>query len=79
MHKMKLLIGLSMVAVALMGCAGTRTASALPTTGSVYRLSTRPDFETARTASPEWVRDALHTVNGLESEVKELKEERTDK
>ncbi len=30
------------------------------------RLIARPDFEAARTAAPEWCRDALKTINELE-------------
>ncbi len=33
------------------------------------RLIARPDFEQAKTAAPEWCRDALKTINNLEYEI----------
>ena len=33
------------------------------------RLMARPDFEAATIAAPEWVRDALKTINELEQRV----------
>ena len=33
------------------------------------RLMARPDFEAATLASPEWVRDALQTINRLEEQL----------
>ena len=33
------------------------------------RMMARPDAEQARQAAPEWVRDALKTINALESEI----------
>lgn len=52
------------------------TLSALSLTGCVSlqlnnadRLIARPDFPSARAAAPEWCRDALKTINRLESEL----------
>lgn len=33
------------------------------------RLISRPDFNSAALAAPEWVRDALKTINALEEEL----------
>lgn len=33
------------------------------------RLMARPDADQARQAAPEWVRDAMKTINALESEI----------
>ncbi len=33
------------------------------------RLIARPDFEDAATSAPEWVEDALTTINNLELEL----------
>lgn len=33
------------------------------------RLMRRPDFDQATVAAPEWVRDALKTINRLEFEI----------
>lgn len=33
------------------------------------RLIARPDFNAARSAAPEWCRDALKTINQLELEL----------
>lgn len=33
------------------------------------RLIARPDFQVARAAAPEWCRDALKTINQLESQL----------
>lgn len=55
------------------GCAATtRTA---PVTGSnnLQRLMSLPDAERARVEAPIFTRDALNTVNDLETEIKELK------
>lgn len=36
---------------------------------NAQRLIARPDFEQAKTAAPEWCRDALKTINNLEYEI----------
>ena len=36
---------------------------------NAQRLIARPDFEDAKTAAPEWCRDALKTINNLEYEI----------
>ena len=33
------------------------------------RLMDRPDFEAAAIAAPEWVKDALKTINELEERI----------
>lgn len=54
----------------LPGCASTPPGrDTTPTTGNVGRLMSRPDYGQAVTAAPEWVRDALKTVNDREAEV----------
>jgi hypothetical protein len=42
------------------GCAAVRLANSA-------RLIARPDFPAAKTAAPEWCRDALKTINALEA------------
>lgn len=44
------------------GCAHVRLDNS-------ERLVARPDFEAAKTAAPEWCRDALKTINALELEL----------
>lgn len=46
----------------LSACASVRLDNA-------QRLINRTDFEAARTAAPEWCRDALKTINALEYEI----------
>ena len=41
-------------------------------TGNVGRLMRRSDYAGAKKNAPEWSRDALHTVNGLESDNEKL-------
>ena len=41
------------------GCIGNKLENA-------QRMMDRPDFEQATIAAPEWVRDALLTINRLE-------------
>ena len=36
------------------------------------RLMQRTDFNAAKTAAPEWCRDALKTINALELEIERL-------
>lgn len=52
-------IALALLALALGGCASVRLENSA-------RLTARPDFAAARTAAPEWCRDALKTINALE-------------
>ncbi len=44
------------------GCLATKLDNA-------QRLMARDDFEAAVQASPEWVRDALKTINALEEQL----------
>ena len=46
----------------LSGCIHTKYENAL-------RLMDRPNFAAAAESAPEWVRDALKTVNSLEHEL----------
>jgi len=48
--------------LALSGCIWPRHNNAA-------RLMARPDWPQARTAAPQWCRDALKTVNSLEYEL----------
>ena len=45
------------------------TGCATPRLENSARLIARPDFPAARAAAPEWCRDALKTINALESHV----------
>ncbi|MDR1191226.1 MAG: hypothetical protein LBK60_06135, partial [Verrucomicrobiales bacterium] len=69
------LVALAVYALTLLltSCTTTRTASVTPTSGNLARLTTLPDAEQARAAAPIFTRDALNTVNDLETEIKELK------
>lgn len=49
-------------ALLLAGCAQIQLENS-------SRLMKRPDFEPAKTAAPEWCRDALKTINALEMEI----------
>lgn len=40
-----------------------------PRLNNSQRLINRPDFPAATQAAPEWVRDALKTINSLEYEL----------
>ena len=57
MQRMKLLIAVSIVCFT--GCLSVKLENA-------QRMMDRPDFEQATIAAPEWVRDALLTINKLE-------------
>ena len=50
------------VSALLAGCANVRLDNSA-------RLVERQDFEAAKTAAPEWCRDALKTINALELEL----------
>jgi hypothetical protein len=63
---------LTLLLFPLAGCV-TRTASVTPTSNNLARLTTLPDAEQARDVAPIFTRDALNTVNDLETEIKELK------
>ena len=52
-----------MIAVLLGGCATHIRYN------ESARLIQRADFDAAKTAAPEWCRDALKTINALELEV----------
>jgi len=52
----------AIVAALLCGCASQRYDESA-------RLMSRPDFESAKSASPEWCRDALKTINYLEEKL----------
>lgn len=58
--------------LSLEGCAIQRTNSGISTIGSTS-LTTRPDFDAARTAAPGWVKAALDENTNLRAEIKELK------
>lgn len=45
------------------------TSCVHPRMENSQRLMQREDFPTAAQAAPEWVRDALKTINGLEYEL----------
>lgn len=56
--------------LALAGCVHTQTAPAPKAPqDNTARLIARPDFKAAAKAAPEWVRDALHTITSLETQV----------
>ena len=55
---------LCLLLAALAGCQLPR-----PALNNSARLMSRPDFPAARTAAPEWCRDALKTINQLEFEI----------
>lgn len=44
-----------------------------PATNQVQRLLSHPQFPQARAAAPEWARDALTTINDLQTENQKLK------
>lgn len=54
----------------LAGCASLSPAVKLDNSA---RLMARPDFQAAKTAAPEWSRDALLTINALELEIERRK------
>ncbi len=56
------LIALLSLSLCLCGCVSK-------TYDNAARLMQRPDFDAARTAAPEWARDALKTINALEYEL----------
>lgn len=60
--KARALIALCLLASALSGCATLQLNNS-------DRLIARPDFPAARTAAPEWCRDALKTINRLEAQL----------
>ncbi|MDR1305509.1 MAG: hypothetical protein LBK76_09845 [Verrucomicrobiales bacterium] len=68
-----LAVAVSALTLLLTGCTTTRTASVTPTSNNLARLTTLPDAEQARDVAPIFTRDALNTVNDLETEIKELK------
>lgn len=57
------------LALGTLGCASTPSRSHGTPTGNVERLLARPDFSAAAKAAPEWTRDSLKTVNGLEADL----------
>ena len=57
-----LTLSLPILLISLASCVSVRLNNA-------QRLIERPDFENARTAAPEWCRDALKTINNLEYEI----------
>jgi hypothetical protein len=69
------LVALTVAALTLLltGCTTTRTASVTLTSNNLARLTTLPDAAQARATAPIFTRDALSTVNDLETEIKELK------
>lgn len=56
-------ISLCLIAVLLGGCAAHIRYN------ESSRLMQRADFDAAKTAAPEWCRDALKTINELELEI----------
>lgn len=56
------LIPLALLILAMTSCTMVRHDNAA-------RLMARPDFQAAKTAAPEWCRDALKTINALEYEL----------
>lgn len=64
-----LALALALAGFSLVGCASAPERGYAASSGNVGRLLARPDFEAAAKASPEWVRDALKTVNSLEADV----------
>lgn len=64
-----LALALALAGFSLVGCASAPERSYATSAGNVGRLLARPDFETAAKAAPEWTRDALKTVNGLEADL----------
>lgn len=61
-------IGL-LAAFSCLGCASAPSRAYGQPTGNVERLLARPDFDAAAKAAPEWTRDSLKTVNGLEADL----------
>ena len=51
-----------LIAVLILSCTGCITSKL----ENAQRLMNRPDFTEATLAAPEWVRDALLTINKLE-------------
>lgn len=60
---MKRLTVLLILSATLTGCVSTVKHD------NAQRLIARTDFDAARTAAPEWCRDALKTINALEYEL----------
>lgn len=60
---MKRLTALLILSATLAGCASTVKHD------NAQRLIERADFDAARSAAPEWCRDALKTINALEYEL----------
>jgi len=59
--------------VVMIGCATLRPPAPVIASQNVQRLQERPDAPEAVKAAPEWVRDALKTINALEGELREEK------
>ena len=55
-------ISAAVAAALLCGCVSERYDESA-------RLMSRPDFAAAKTAAPEWCRDALKTINYLEEKL----------
>jgi hypothetical protein len=56
------LLRIALLTMLLTGCIHPRLDNAA-------RLIERPDFPVAAEAAPEWVRDALKTINALEYDI----------
>lgn len=67
---MKRALCLLTLCLPLAGCATLSPAVKLDNSA---RLMARPDFQQAKTAAPEWARDALKTINALELEIERRK------
>lgn len=61
--KLRRVVSLSLAACVLSGCAS------VPRRDATAGLIARPDFASAATAAPEWVRAALREVTALEAEL----------
>ena len=55
-------LSLIAAAAALAGCSSVQRDNSA-------RLIARPDFPAAKSAAPEWCRDALKTINALEAQL----------
>lgn len=64
-----LALACALAGLGVAGCASTPSRSHGTPTGNVERLLARPDFSAAAKAAPEWTRDSLKTVNGLEADL----------
>lgn len=53
---------LTLLILPLTGCLNTKLENS-------QRLMDRPDFEAAAIAAPDWVKDALTTINELEERI----------